>query len=533
MHQKIATKDLKAGMFIADLDRPWIDTPFLLQGFLIEDDEQMAQLRQHCQWVMIDPARSVGKGFDTPAKKTAFTPRDVGTEPRISAGTLQRPSSNSRKPAPAAAPPGRTPLPGTAKGTSGSRDFAVSMKDSRNGTAGNHRGQLAPPAAARHPGSANANAMPGRGLRGLWGNLREGVTGMFGRGNSDQRHIEEVPDTISPSEEIVRPSFIPESVQLMIYEDMATVEEEISAAADSFKRTSELLHRIADDIRAGDDLKLENIESVVDDMVESMVRNPDALMWVARMREQDLSIYSHGISVAVNLLAFGRHLGYPKEQLSHLGMLGLLLDVGKIKLSRELLEKHERLTADEFELIKEHVDLGLAILGETPNIHPDVLEGIAQHHERMNGSGYPSNLMGDKISTFGRMGAIADTYAAVTKPRPYAEVISPHHALQMLSTWSGSQFQGEMVEQFIQSIGVFPVGSMVELSTGEVAVVVTHSKFKRLRPKVLVLTEPDKTVCVNPVTRDLLYDVSDSPIYIRCGLPSNAYGLDPRDYYAA
>lgn len=103
----------------------------------------------------------------------------------------------------------------------------------------------------------------------------------------------------------------------------------------------------------------------------------------------------------------------------------------------------------------------------------------------------------------------------------------------MLSSWSGSQFQTDMVEQFIQSIGVFPVGSMVELSTGEVAIVVTHSKFKRLRPKVLVLTEPDKTVRANPSTFDLLYDVSDSPVYIRSGLPSKAYGLDPRDFYAA
>ena len=331
----------------------------------------------------------------------------------------------------------------------------------------------------------------------------------------------------------MRPTFIPETVQLIIYEDATTVEDEIGPAGDSFKRTNELLHSIAEDIRAGDNLKLENIESVIDDMVESMVRNPDALMWVARMRERDLNIYSHGISVAVSLVAFGRHLGYPKSQLAHLGMLGLLLDVGKVKLPRELLEKHARLTADEFEQIKEHVDLGLAILHATPNIHPDVLEGIAQHHERMNGSGYPTNLMGDKISTFGRMAAIADTYAAVTKPRPYAEVISPHQALQMLSTWSGSQFQGDMVEQFIQSIGVFPVGSMVELSSGEVAVVVTHSKFKRLRPKVLVLTEPDKTVRANPRTLDLLYDISDTPVYIRCGLPSNAYGLDPHEFYAA
>ena len=540
MHQKIAIKDLKTGMFIADLDRPWIDTPFLLQGFLLEDDEQMQQLRLYCQWVMIDPQRSVGRDFDTPAKKTAFVPRDLGTEPRIQVQRVQKPvATTDQKSTSAHILLGRTPAstvapqkPGSDKRDVG--DVAIVIRDSRKQIGEDSHTQLAPSAAPRHTGAErNPDGAAKRGLRGLWGGLREGVSNMFARSDTDKYDDDAVPQTVSPTEDAARPSFIPESVQLLIYEDMATVEEEIAAAADSFKRTSELLHQIAEDIRAGDDLKLGKVEAVIDDMVDSMVRNPDALMWVARMREQDLTIYSHGISVAVNLVAFGRHLGYPKEQLAHLGMLGLLLDIGKIKLPRELLEKNERLTADEFEQIKEHVDHGLGILRETPNIHPDVLEGIAQHHERMNGSGYPQNLMGEKISAFGRMGAIADTYAAVTKPRPYAEVISPHQALQMLSSWSGSQFQTDMVEQFIQSIGVFPVGSMVELSTGEVAIVVTHSKFKRLRPKVLVLTEPDKTVRANPSTFDLLYDVSDSPVYIRSGLPSKAYGLDPRDFYAA
>jgi HD-GYP domain-containing protein (c-di-GMP phosphodiesterase class II) len=534
MHQKIAAKDLKVGMFIADLDRPWIDTPFLLQGFLLEDEEQLQQLRAHCHWAMIDPQRSVGKDFDTPAKKAALPRRDLGNDPRVTVHRAQHSaaSTDRRSPAASGAASRTSATPAAHRpAESGVREFAVAMKDSRDAGALSSSGNQLAPAAARRTES-DAGSATGR-FRGLWGNLREGVNSMFGRSDGDKFNPADFAETSTSSTEFVRPSFIPQNVQLTIYEEITSVEAEIGAAGDSFKRTNELLDRMAQDIRAGDDLKLEEIELVVGDMVESMVRNPDALMWVARMREQDLNIYGHGLSVAINLVAFGRHLGYPKAQLAQLGLLGLLLDVGKIKLPRELLEKNSRLTAEEFEQVKEHVDLGLQILRETPNIHPDVLEGIAQHHERMNGSGYPSNLMGDKISTFGRMSAIADTYAAVTKPRPYAEVISPHQALQMLSSWSGSQFQTDMVEQFIQSIGVFPVGSMVELSTGEVAVVVTHSKIKRLRPKVLVLTMPDKTICANPSTRDLLYDVSDSPVYIRCGLPSRAYGIDPRDYYAA
>lgn len=530
MHRKVNARDLAIGMFVADLDRPWIDTPFLLQGFLVDDEEQLRQLRQHCQWVMIDPHRSVGPEFDAPVRKPVVPTRKQEDAPRVVVQRSETPAGQSRAAPPAAGGGKATPAPGT-KGADprkpaaagGTREFAVSVDNP------GARGQgLAPARGSDH--ESDETQVPAE-KRGFWGQLREGVSGLFARKSDELEHTAAEPEPVPPPAEPVRASFLPETVQITIYEDKQTVEEEVGAATIAYDRTSQLLNSVVEDIRAGGNLQLESVEEVIDDMVQSMVRNPDALMWVARMREQDLTVYGHGLSVAVSLVAFGRHLGYPKEQLSQLGMLGLLLDIGKIKLPRELLEKSARLTSDEFEQIKEHVDLGLDILNATPNIHPDVLEGIAQHHERMNGTGYPANMMGEKICVFGRMAAIADTYAAVTKRRPYAEAISPHEALQMLSNWSGTQFHADMVEQFIQSIGVFPVGSLVELSTGEVAVVVTHNKIKRLRPKVLVVTEADKTPHRHPSMRDLLYDVSDSPAFIRRGLPSNAYGLDPSEFY--
>ncbi len=538
MTQKVDAPDIQIGMFIADLDRPWIDTPFLLQGFLVEDDDQLRQLRQHCQWVLIDPHRSVGPEFDAPAKKVVVAPRELGDEPRVTinrtaassetsqAKASQSAASRSPNPPAAAKPPQSTPS------RPGSREFAQSVKDSRTSSVGPTRGRLAGAAAGRHGGEARAEE--GRGdpaAASLWGKLRSGIAGLFSQPVEDSYDDNSMAEPVTEKPEQVRAAFIPESVVLTIYEDARPVEEEIGSATDAFQRTNDLMHRMVADIRAGSRLQLESIEEVINDMVESMVRNPDALMWVARMRERNATVYDHGLSVAVSLVAFGRHLGYPKEQLSQLGMLGLLLDVGKIKLPMELLEKNARLSSDEFEQIKDHVDLGLEVLAQTPNIHPDVLEGIAQHHERMNGTGYPNNLMGDELSVYGRMAAIADTYAAVTQHRPYADAVSPHEALQMLSNWSGTQFHADMVEQFIQANGVFPVGSLVELSTGEVAVVVTHSKLKRLRPKVLIVAEADKSHCKHPAMRDLLYDVSDNPAYIRRGLPSNAYGLDPSEYY--
>jgi HD-GYP domain-containing protein (c-di-GMP phosphodiesterase class II) len=313
-----------------------------------------------------------------------------------------------------------------------------------------------------------------------------------------------------------------------------TTEEELAPATEAYRRTNEVLHRIAEDIRVGRTLALQEIEEVISDMVESMVRNPDALMWVMRLREHDSSLYGHGLYAAVYLVALGRHLGFPKDYLSRLGTIGMLLDIGKIKLPRELLEKKGSLTNAEYETIKTHVQLGLDSLKETPNLHPEILEGIAQHHERENGSGYPKGLKDTEISIFGRMAAIADSFAALTNQRPYAEAVSAYDALRSLSGWGGEYFHGPMVEQFIQAVGVFPVGSLVELSSGEIAVVISHNKTRRLKPKVLIVTGPDKTPSTHPASVDLLYAPAQGnqpAVHIRRGLASGAYGLDASEFY--
>ena len=290
------------------------------------------------------------------------------------------------------------------------------------------------------------------------------------------------------------------------------------------------------DIRLGRPFEVDRVDEIVVDMVESIVRNPDALMWVARLREQDASTYGHGLQVSVYLTSFGRHLGFPKEQLAMLAQIGLLLDIGKIRLPKELLEKQGKLSDDEFAIAKKHVDHSLDILAGTPNFDAPVLEAIGQHHERLNGSGYPKGLQGDEISIYGRMAGITDCFAALIKRRPYADAVSSYEALRSLTSWGGELFQEALVQQFVSSVGVFPVGSLIELSTGEVAVVVAHNKVRRLKPRVLIVTGPDKTPAPHPTMVDLLYDPKlggDEPAYIKRGLPAGAYGLDLRDFYLA
>jgi len=538
MLQKTTAKELKIGMFVADLDRPWMDTPFLLQGFMLEDAEQVGQVRAHCQWVMIDPMRSVGPDFDNKRtlKKAPFVKRDLGTDPIvvIHKSEAPRPANNDaltkarRETGNIGNSKPNSKMPQTG-GESARKpaEFALPIsqrrvEDSDADTPQNNHGLMPPRQTIRKKSS---------GLGGMFSQLKQDVKNLFASSPKEDFNFEQYEADASAKVAVERPSFIPETVQLTIYEDKQPVESEITAATSAFTKTQALLHDVVQDIRAGNGMRVEMIEGVIEDMVNSMVRNPDAMMWVARLREQDTNTYGHGLSVAINLVAFGRHLGFPRDQLANLGVIGLLLDIGKIRVPRELLEKNTRLTPEEFAEIKRHVTYSVDILNNTANVNPDVVEGVAQHHERMDGSGYPYQLPGNKISIFGKMSAIADTFAAITHKRPYAPPVSPHDALQMLSNWSGTQFQADMVEHFIQSIGVFPVGSLVELSTGEVAVVVTHNKQKRLRPKVLVVTEEDKAPRKHPTIKDLIYDVSDSPIYIRRGLPSNSYGIDPNEYY--
>lgn len=458
MHSKVAVKDLKIGMFVADLDRPWIDTPFPIQGFLIEDQQQIAELQHACKVVTVDRARSTGEEF--------------------------RKSATAWKP-----PVGKA-----------AEEAKISTR---------------PDSAAREK----------RGLGGILGALRGLLRGT-------ERDLPA--DLADLPSDYRRDSLLPASVTVTIYPDTRSVEEEVAPARVAFERTSEVLGKLADDVWAGQPVEVDRVQEVVDEMVESMVRNPDALMWVARLREKDITTYAHGLQVAVYLVAFGRHLGFPRAELAQLGTIGLLLDIGKIRLPRELLEKQGRLAPAEFETVKSHVALGLEILSSTPNWPPEVIEGIAQHHERMNGSGYPLGLRGEKIGIFGRMAGIGDCFAALTKSRPYADAVSSYEALRSITSWGGDYFHAPLTEQFVQAIGVFPVGSLVELSTGEVAVVVSHNKVRRLKPRVLLLTSPDKTPSDYPVMVDLLYDPllgGEEPAFIRRSLPTGAFGLDPRDNY--
>jgi len=510
MATKVFTHELKAGMFVADLDRPWVDTPFLLQGFLIEDDEQIAALRAHCEYVMVDRARSTGDEYEAPAGAPAPAARRA--PPPSAASAAAKPASGAE--VSLEAPPA-PPAPGTASGGYAPRVIRLDT----------------PPPARGNGAEDEDDAGPG-----LLGRM---FARLKGKGRRDARAVPPGPPPApaeTPQEFEARAALAPPGVAITTYADTVSVEVEVPRAREVVARSNDLLEKLVGDIRLGQSFEVDRVEEIVDDMVESIVRNPDALMWVARLREQDIGAYGHGLQVSVYLTAFGRHLGFPKTHLAILAQVGLLLDIGKIRLPKDLLQKQGRLAPEEFEAVKAHVQHGLDVLGSTPNFHPEVIEGIAQHHERMNGSGYPKALMGEEIGVIGRMAGIVDCFSALTNHRPYAAAVSSYEALRSITNWGGDFFHEPLVQQFVSSVGVFPVGSLIELSTGEVAVVVSHNKLRRLKPRVLVVTGPDKTPVAHPAMVDLLYDPKvggEEGVFIKRGLASGAYGLDLRDYYVS
>ena len=519
MATKINSRDLKVGMFVADLDRPWVDTPFLLQGFVIEDEDQIATLRAHCAYVIIDRARSLGDQFEAPATS-------LGTAP------VRRPATP------------QAPAPAKPAGTAGDSSVPPPAPAAPR-PAPTRQGKVLRIEEVARRGGSRASAAPGAdeaGGDGMLGRMVSGFRGMFGgrkerlgpAGPKPPPMEEAAPET--PQEFEARAALLPPGIPVQTYVNTTTVEEEAPRAREVVAQAGELLDKLVADIRIGQSFEVERVEEIVDDMVESIVRNPQALMWVAKLREQDIGAYGHGLQVSVYITSFGRHLGFPKAQLSQLAQIGLLLDIGKIRLPRELLDKQGRLSDEEFELAKEHVAHGLAILGESKGFDAAILGGIEQHHERMNGSGYPKGLVGDEIGIFGRMAGIVDCFAALTNHRPYAAAVSSYEALRNITAWGGDFFHEPLVQQFVSSVGVFPVGSLIELSTGEVAVVVEHSKVRRLRPRVLVVTAPDKTPASYPTMVDLLYDPKmggEEPAFIKRGLAPGAYGLNLADFYLA
>lgn len=436
MKEIISTRQVEKGMFVIELDRPWLETPFLLQGFLVEDDAQIADLKKYCASVTIDRTRSVGEHY-VAEKREKFVPRHAaGATPPT---TIMRAAHE---------------------------DFGGFLKK-----------------------------------------LREKPTG---------RRTNRKPPAVSP------------------YDHQSLLEEELVYSAplvDDVKQKLQSIRTALDANLSGD---IREVVGLVAEMAAAVERNPDAMIWLARLRSTDEYSYDHAVDVSVHIMVLARFLGMPAQTVEMLGQVGLMQDIGKINLPDALLNKQEELSDDELALVHSHVASSLEILAGQPGFSFEALAIVGSHHERFDGSGYPRRIQGERISLPAELAGLIDTYCAMTRKRSYRAAVSNQQALENLIGLRGTKFRAPLVDQLVQCLGLYPIGSLVELNSGEVGVVIQQNAVRRLKPRLMVILSSDKSVERRPRTLDLILDPATptgEPYRIVRSLPMNAYGINPADFY--
>jgi HD-GYP domain-containing protein (c-di-GMP phosphodiesterase class II) len=415
---EIPVELLSKGFYVSQLDRPWIDSPFLFQGFDIETDEELQQLKDLCKRVHVEVSAEEADALRERMKQRA---------------------------APKPAPPSSTALD----------------------------------------------------------ELAQNITSRM---------------------------------HLVPAKDPVPLKTELLSARGAYGQARDTVAKIFDRLKRGGGLDVQLMESAVDSMVDSIFRNREAMGWLARMKIKDDYLYSHSLAASVWALAFGRHLGLDKTTLRSLGMGGMLLDIGKTQLPTQLLQKSGKPDESEWTQLLKHVDLGLAMLESDERADACMKTMVRTHHERADGTGYPNRLSGDSIPLVGRIAAIVDCYDAMTSERTYAKGKSTYDAVRELKKLGKTWFQPELIELFIQAVGVFPTGTLVELNSGEVGIVIAQNRFRRLRPEIMLILDADKKVRDQFPAIDLqLYtkenENGNPALWINHGLEPGAYGVDPTEFF--
>lgn len=433
---RVGVNQLKIGMYVAQLDRPWLDTPFLFQGFYIRGQDEIDELRKYCDYVYI--YLEAGQEIAPARGRLAWIPNRI------------------------------------------------------------------------------AGTGPGKRRRG-WLRLRPS-------GKARRRRIDDLENT---GFQVVEPE--------PVYKETTSLKKEVKSATGIHREAVETVQAVMKDLRLSDKLDVQRLETSVTPMVDSILRNPAALAYLVRLQNKGDYLYRHSLASLVWATVLGRHIGLNRDDLNVVALGAMLLDVGKIHLPDEILQKPDELDEGERKLMRRHVELGVDILKETKEVDERVLDMVSHHHERFNGSGYPNGLRGGQIPVFARIAGIVDAYDAMITPRPYAKPMSSFDAFRQLRLLADVEFQAELIDQFTQAIGVFPNGTLVELNTGEIAVVTKQNRVRRLRPQVMVIMSPERefldSFSVIDLNKASGADSGHETLWIEHGLAPGSFGIDPTEFF--
>lgn len=403
MRKKVDVDQLQVGMFVEELDRPWLETPFALQGLQIHSRDEIDQLRRYCRFVYVHTGPEIGPGLIT----SPFERRKLIPPPRPK--PKQQPSGN---------------------------ELPVS----------NHFSQ------------------------------------------------------------------------------------DLQQAAQIREETRQLIEQMHQDIRLGRSIDTAGAQNLVNNMVDSIRKSPDALVWMTHLKQRDAYTAIHSMNVCVLALAFGHHLGLSHQQLQELGLGALLHDIGKIRVPLEILNKPGRLDEQEVAIMQEHPSLGIAVLNHSQQLGEAALAVVQSHHERFNGGGYPQQLRGNELHLYPQLVSVVDVYDALTSDRVYRPGMPPPEAMKLMYSWRERDFEPQLMERFVQCVGIYPSGSVVELATGEVGVVMPTDRKQRFKPIVMLVLDAHKRRYFPMRILDYkLFADRNSQQEIRKVLPPGSHGVHPME----
>ena len=304
--------------------------------------------------------------------------------------------------------------------------------------------------------------------------------------------------------------------------------EELPAARAIHSNAKGLVKALHGDVLEGEKLDTEAVAEVVERMMDSVSRHPDALVWFSNLKDRDEYTAIHSLNVCMLAVTLATWVGNDARAIKEMGIGALLHDVGKLKVPLEVLNKPGKLTDEEYAIMKKHPEYGVEILKNSPDLTHASLEIVRDHHERLNGKGYPAGRKGSEISYYSQIAAIADVYDAMTSDRVYQKGRAPAQALKLMMSFEGD-FNDELLRQFADYLGDYPIGSMVELNTGEVGFVIP-SPERQEKPTVLLVLDFKKRRYFPQRVRDLM---RFPKFHVTRMLAPGSHGVDVDDYAEA
>ena len=423
-------------MYVSKLDRPWLETPFIFQGFEIREQAEIDMLQRYCSVVYIDVDR--GQLSDDQVRRLI----QIQRQPRVS--SPQRPARRKTR-------------------------------------------------------------EPGKFIRWLQKLLTR--LGFF----------RQAATLASSGQEG--------------YRIQTTVRAEATEARNAYRALDQYHKELMDRATIRGNVRTDELRRAVQPAIDSVLRNPNALAWEVFSRKRSTENYNRSVGTAIWCLMFGRHLNFDREMLEDLAMGGMLLDIGNSMLPKSIAATSGAITDEQKGMLRQHVEFGTRILADSQGVTQPVADMVGCHHERFDGSGYPRGMLGNQIPPFGRIAGIADCYDAMTSETPYSTPMAAYDAARALNDMRGKEFAAEVVEQFLATMGMFPVASLVELNDGSVAVVLEQNPNNVLRPKVLLLLDQNRAPLPQPKVvemRDLPLDATQSgALWIVSGHEHGAFGIDP------